>query len=289
METKEEKTFYCKDNGHQRYVFVSWEWEETPKGVFAACPICEREVEEVPAVYQNYYKMWQNQTGPRTQEGKRRSSLNGYKHGHYSQVYNVLAPALPGKFPACQNCQYREPCENEPYKWCPVNIAPMVRFVKAYQEGNLAEMKEFAGMNQAKIFQTVQMMWQEIQSKGVLVPKEIRRKINEDAGEEEIVLEWQANPLLQRIQSFIEMLGHSADQQIMTPRAKEEDENIKGYLEMEDSKAASLEETMEKNRLAMAAFSEKIQRAMIQRKLDPALMRHKEQLTREEEEDEDNG
>ena len=39
-------------------------------------------------------KPWKNATGPRTREGKARSSLNAYKHGYCSRVMPDLQLAL---------------------------------------------------------------------------------------------------------------------------------------------------------------------------------------------------
>jgi len=279
MSEKIEKTFYCHDRGHQRYVWGDTDYKEGDDGAaYALCPICKAPTKEVDDRYRSLYKGWMNATGPKNTE---RSRLNGYKHGANTTVIHLLAPALPGKFPSCEGCEYREPCENEPYKWCPVNVGPMMRFLKAYQEGSVGEMRDFAGFNQARIFQIVQMMFQQIQKHGVLVPKEIMHRPDKDGNQLETI-EWQANPLLERILSYLQALGHTAEQQVMTPAKAQDEQNFQGYLAMEGQRTEAIEERMKTNLIAMQELKQKIQLAKLQRAQDDAMLRHAEQVEFEE-------
>jgi len=287
MSEKTEKTFYCHDRGHQRYVWGSKDYEEGDDGAdYAKCPICRKPTREVPDRYRSLYKGWMNATGPKTQEGKNRVRLNGYKTGEHTTVVHLLAPALPGKFPTCEGCEYREPCENEPYTWCPVNVGPMLRFLKAYQEGSVGDLKDFAGLNQARVFQILQMMFQQIQKHGVLVPKEILHKDGKDGSQKETI-EWQANPLLERVLSYLQALGHTAEQQVMTPAKAQDEQNFIGYLQMEGQRTEAIEERLQKNLIAMQELKGKIQLAKLQRAQDEAMLRHAEQVAIEEQKKDD--
>ncbi len=281
MSGKDEKVFFCRQQGH-KHVWPASDYvidAETSQAL-ANCPICDTPADEVSWRYLNLQKAWSNATGPRTAAGKARSRLNGYKTGEHSKSFPILAPALPGRYPSCTDCEYRNPCESEPYKWCPVLIQPMIHFVKAFQEGNVDMMKQFAGINQARIFQIVQMMYMDIQKHGVLVEETEETKNG-------FRTQFKANPLLSRIPHYIEMLGHHADQQSMTPRQQQETETARGFLEAENAKVANIADYVERQKSSMHQLKLQIQKASIRAAQDPALKRYTKEIEFEEVKDDE--
>ncbi len=278
---KEEKTFYCRRTDlHQRYVWVSTEYVFGEDDVAVAeCPICGQPCQEVPRYYTRMYKMWQHATGPRTPEGKARSRLNNWKHGLRAQAATILAPAIPGKFLECNGCEYRRQCEDEQWKYCPVNLEPIMKFIKAYQEGRVTDLRELAAFSQGHVFQAVRMMFQELYKRGVIVKSE--KKSMGKNGQQFISEELKANPVLARIPEFLALLGFTAEQQMMTPKVEQDDENVKGFLEAEKAKSEKLEEYMAKQAKAVEDLKTRIQKAALQRQADEALRRHNMQVEKE--------
>ncbi|MCK5609803.1 hypothetical protein KAR91_48475 [Candidatus Pacearchaeota archaeon] len=239
------------------------------------CEICGGIVEEVPHYYANLDKMHKSATGPVTQKGKDRSKMNSYKHGMRSRQLHLLAPAIPGRYPECSGCQYGEECKDD-YKYCPVIVQPMMQFIKAYEEGNSADLRNFAGFTHARIFQILQIILKEIVEKGTLQPKVINTKYiakgNDDKpAEEETVLEWQRNPLLSQIEKLMQVLGFHADQQNMTPAKNQDQENTDGFIQAEKDKIETDREFEERRTKAMEAVKSAQIKAIENRKNDDLL------------------
>jgi hypothetical protein len=292
MSGKVAKHFFCRAH---RFYFKSDEWLENEDGVvYAVCPMCSEPTDEVPHYYANLSKMWDNapgtHTGPKTPQGKKRSSLNGFKHGLYTKQCTVLAPALPGRYAQCKHCDYFEECSAD-YKYCPVNLSLMLKFLRAYEEGNVKDLKEFAGISQGMAFQTLQMMFADVFMRGVQSEKVINKVIDKDEDGEKVeietVKELQSNPLLKRIPEFMNALGQLAEQQMMTPKNEKDDANMKGLIDAENSKTVSLEESLKKQEQGIKDLQETIKKAAADRDNDPAMQSYKKELEDEKRTDKD--
>ena len=135
-------------------------------------------------------------------------------------------------------------------------------------------MKEFAGLAQGRVWQAVQMMFMDLQQHGTLVEEADVSKIDEDGNQFGVKIRYKANPVLPRINDFMEMLGFTADQMVMTPAKQEDSENIKGFLEQESGKAADLADYLEQQKSAMHQLKGAIAKAAIRSAADPAMVRH---------------
>jgi len=255
--------FFCRPCIHY---FVSSDWyiDEIEDIIYTPCDICKQATQEIPSTKINSYKgaaaakgkhtgpkteagkkagvekRKGTATGPKTQAGKDRSKLNGYKHGNYSKEFTLLAPALPGKFPMCGDCEYNGAGCGTEFKYCPVNIKPMVELLRAYQERDNKAIREIHGLQQARALQVLEMMFQAVFKYGVLNPKEMRKKGGSAAIDysgkdtekwEEITLEWMANPLIKRIPEFMAAIGSTAEQNLMTVKSEQSQDNFDGFLE----------------------------------------------------------
>jgi len=277
-EKKREKTFYCKNSYHDKHVWWTDDFKEDPdSGIFVSeCPLCNEECPEVSYRYRNMAKAWENSTGPKTEAGKARSRLNGWKHGARSQAFSLLAPALHGKYPQCENCQYSEPCESEPYKYCPMMIQPVVEFMQAYKEGNPAALKEIAGLQVAQAFRTLQMMFADVQKRGIVLqsPKLYGKDgliaTDEDG---ETIYEISANPILAMIPKFMELIGNTAEQQEMTPRQNVDEGDINGVFVVSSKKNVDLGEYIENRNQMLGGLKKAIQVANHRSSEDDALKR----------------
>ena len=192
----------------------------------AICPECGQKTEEVPHYYANLKKMHLNAQGPRTKAGKQASSMNNFKTGMYSKKVNRLAPALFGKYAQCKNCEYTEMCQIGNMKYCPFYLGTMLRFISAYQEGRVEDLKEFAGLQQGKTQMIIEMMTDAMFDKGVLL-----EEIDKNG-----VINYKANPLIKQYPAMIETAGYSSNQNKMNPKTAEEKEQVPGggHLQKED-------------------------------------------------------
>lgn len=254
--SKDAKHFYCKACKEYWY---SDQWvlndDEAPVG---ACPSCDKPTLEVPYYYANIPKMRKNATGPKTADGKKRASMNAYKHGLYADHHHsLLAPALRGKFPECNGCSYYDDC-GDTLKYCPVNLQLITKFIQAFEEGKVDDLKQFTGVIHGHTAYTLKMLFQDIFKHGTLVPHKLRTVIDDDGLSKHSVLEWQGNPSVKRIVELMTALGLTADQQMMTPAKKVDDDNVKGFLHAEENKRDDLNEYMDKQKLAMEKLRQDI-------------------------------
>ena len=281
---RQECVFYCRNEVHEKFVWITREYVADENDInCASCPICDQPTQEVPKRFLTLKKMWDAATGPQTPEGKRRSRLNSYQHGAYAQIPILLAPALTGKYLECETCQYAAPCSEEKWQYCPVQVEPMMKFLMAYEEGNINDLRDLAAMCQGHLFNILRMAFQQVYKKGIMSEKTIRESVNRQ-GEKVTMIEWQSNPILNRIPELMQQLGFSADQQMMTPKVESDDANIKGYLKSENQREVDLKDHTQKVEKTLDDLKIKIQHAVLLRSEDGALQRYNKQIESEKKE-----
>ncbi len=208
--------------------------------MYARCPVCKDWCRAVPHYYANLGKM--HSCGPRTKDGRKRSSLNAFKHGMYAKGNNLLAPAN-GKYDICADCADKEACDNKELKYCPYKLDLMAKFVAAYENGDINAVKAFAGISQARVYMILENMMHEVLTRGVMfiAPKVHQGEVvkygvgeqNEDGeyDQYEVLNEYSLNPMIDAIPKVMSTLGMSSDQQSMNPAKQvETEESIKGKM-----------------------------------------------------------
>lgn len=199
---------------------------------FAKCPVCKAWCRSVPHYYANLERMRHNATGPKTEDGKRRSSVNGMKHGGFAQAHHLIAPAN-GKYDICGECDIKDRCEAKELRYCPYKQDLMVRFMAAVENGDVNSMKQFAGLSLGRLYVILENMFQEIMEKGPaikqprlsggkVVTMETNRVAEDGTPVEETLWEYTEHPLLGEIPKIMNTLGMTSDQQKMNP-SKQED------------------------------------------------------------------
>lgn len=212
------KHFFCRECS---YYWQSNDYTSKDKAFYSKCPNCNKSVQNVPHCYANLPKMWDNATGPRTKEGKERSSMNNYKHGMFTKNLSLLAPTLHDKYVYCKGCEYYQDCKDKKLKYCPTNLEPMLKFLAAYKEGRVSELKEIAALSQGKVQLVLEQMLYKIFDEGVVVTSKHNN-----------FEELKANPCLKYISDFMSILGFTSDQQKMNPKESDTDgKDPKGNLE----------------------------------------------------------
>ena len=219
--------FFCYDCKHY---FLSETYKLDRKLIhqtykyYSKCPLCGAKTYNVGHSFANLEKMHENAPGPQTIEGKKISSMNAFRTGMHAKKINRLAPARFGKYLQCENCEYAEMCEIGNLKYCPVNLGTMLRFVAAYQEGRVEELKEFAGIAQGNIQFMIEQITKEIFEEGLSI--ETLSKTG--------VKEYKSNPLIKSFGDLMQVAGYTSDQQQMNPRAEtEKDKILEGNLDKE--------------------------------------------------------
>lgn len=243
-DAKNIKFFHCHPC---RIVFKTTDYVTTGDSATAICPVCEstKVVETSWRVY-NVSKGWDCSTGPKTDEGKKRSSINGWKTGRFASQLHLMAPAKPGKFPLCSDCELIDDCKKTPFKYCPRDVETLAQFVHAYKEGKVNDLRDLAGITQAQMYRVFQKMFDHIMKYGVMF--EIKRPILDgegnpildNNGKPQFNIDWSKNNLIKDLPAFQSSMGFSADLQDMTPKTRQETESIKGFLDDKEKDRQSL-------------------------------------------------
>lgn len=242
-ETRHKKHFWCFTDSHywatEDYCEPSHIAEELADNgdddalnYYARCPKCQAWTQAVPHYYANLPKM--KTTGPRTEEGKRRSSLNGFKHGRYARPHHLLAPAT-GKYDICHACDQLDECKDNKLKYCPYKLDLMARVIAAYENGKLDDIKSLAGITQGRMYLVIENMLSEVMNKGVLIKQPVVKNGEpveyEEDGVPKRLYEYVANPMIKELPKMLGASGLTSDQQKMNPARQDENgEDMKSHL-----------------------------------------------------------
>ena len=204
---------------------------------YAVCPGCGEWIRANRHYYANLGKMHAAQTGPRTAEGKRRSALNGMKHGLNARPQHMLAPAN-GKYDICRDCESADECKAGTLKYCPYKTDLLARFMAAYENGEVKDMKPFAGLTQGRLYMILEMMLAEVMEKGVLLKSPLVSggtvvEYTDKDGNLQRIDQYSANPLIALLGKVMSDLGMTSDQQVMNPAKADGTDDMDGSLKVE--------------------------------------------------------
>ena len=263
MNDKNIKYFHCKSC---RFVWKTEDYLTKGDDIVAVCPICEKSDHVIETTYRvaNLALAWDNATGPITPEGKARVSLNGWKNGRNASQYHLLAPAKPGKYSICNDCQYFEECKKD-YKYCPVDLETLARFVQAYKEQNVNDLREIAGLFQGKMAKILTEMFHHVIVKGAML--EVKEPcinkdgelLRDDEGKAIIKTNYIKNALIKDLPIFMQSLGFDAVNQDMTPKTRQETEALKGYLDDKETDQEKLIEIKKRTHDELVKMREAVQ------------------------------
>jgi hypothetical protein len=258
-------------NFHHHCLECQHYWHHTAATPAAFCPNCESEnIKEVPHYVVNLSMVDpRNRTGgPRTEAGKRKSSMNAYKHGMYSRK-QTIAPALTGKYMECNSCKVRAACE-EGFEYCPVKFSQYIAMVDAIKDGNTEALKHIQAANLSHLQTIFQQIIANIYEDGLMITE--KKSFTNKSGEKIESEEHVQNPLLRRLLDLAPLIGATGAEQEVTPRSKDEIETMRGYIDSAGEDSNSLREVVERNRKELQEFREEMkQKANELRQKDDAL------------------
>lgn len=266
LEPKEAITFRCQ---HCQRTFRSApvRIDDEPKRAhpfryFAQCTECEQEVQQVNWEVGQFCAVL-NATGPRTTEGKARttanlagdherslSRFNALKHGANAKTA-MFFPARPGKYPQCANCDVdKEYCASQPA--CTKRTELMMTHLIAFQSGDPSKLTELHAINQANMASIFQDLMQTIIIDGVALRTPVH-SFDKDGGfhiaeykgvdgERQTIEEVKAHPLLKPMLDMLSKNNLSLSDLNMTPKVQTDNGIELGRtIDQEDERESALE------------------------------------------------
>jgi len=195
-------------------------------------------------------------TGPTTDEGKRRCKFNALKHGLRADTATYY-PAKPGGYPHCNGCEYRTDMECLDFGGCLKRTELLLRHQIAFESGDPSKLQAFRARTQAHIQALIDDMILAIAQDGGPRIKSPEWYYDKDGifhlarfrdaeTDEWIQLEKiEAHPLLKLLMDYISKNKMTLEDMGMTPKAQDEQESIRGYL---DHEKGSQQEALEYQR-----------------------------------------
>jgi hypothetical protein len=159
----------------------------------------------------------QKSTGPKTEEGKKNSSKNAWKHGLFAQnfVMNKIKPCLStcSQYP----CELVEDGTTQPGGQC-LDKAAVVQFYsaicEAVQNKNYSEFNELAAFTLAQHIHTVHLLVEDIQRDGTILKKEKHDKNGAYLGYEVV-----PHPSLLSLAKLVDSLNITPGELMITPQS----------------------------------------------------------------------
>lgn len=296
--------FYCRACRHRfsrspETVEDDPEREYHPYRYSATCPACGETAGQAPweiALMASYGK----HTGPKTPEGRARSSrnldghptpeeslrtrFNAMKHGLSARVATYF-PARPGKYPHCTDCEYLNAgCGDMPA--CLKRTELFMRHQIAFETGDPGLLADLRADTQAAIQAIINDIILAVVSEGVqiktpewAIDKDGRIRIaqyTDEEGNDRVIHKLYAHPLLKTLTDFLAKNNLSLADLNMTPKGQGEQEILRGYLDDEGQTRQGLLEHAEKQSALLESLSAQIERSRERTKRDPVLIEYSE-------------
>ena len=276
------------------------ELEHHPFEYFAECPQCAAEARQA-AWERALAKAWTKATGPRTEAGKAasarnleghptveetyRTRFNAMKHGLFARTATYF-PAKPGKYPQCDGCELFVECHEQ--------IACLKRtelFLKhhiAFESRDPNMLMELHAGNQAAVQALISDMIIAIAADGGPRLRTPEWYYDKDGGfhlarwQDDITQEWQQlyklepHPLLKLLIDYIAKNSMTLADMEMTPKAHDEQEFMRGYLDTQGGDDERALEYQARQTEAIDGLREAIQRSQEKTRRDPVLIEHGE-------------
>jgi len=299
--------FHCRDCGHRfesepAQVQEAPELDHHPFCYETACPQCGAPAEQA-AWERALLKAHACSTGPKTADGiaavtanldghptpeeSRLSRFNAMKHGLYARTATYF-PAKPGKYARCDGCEHAasQACLAPP-RACLKRHELMLRHQIAFetQDPHLLTLNRsdtqaaLQGLIDDMILAIAQDGGPRIQEVVWYHDKEggfhLARWIDDDGNERQIH-EIKAHPLLKPLMEFISKNAMTLADLEMTPKAKDDQAAMEGFLDRQGEQQETLLEYQERQAKALEHVKGLIERGQRRLASDPILIEHGE-------------
>lgn len=208
-------------------------------GIFALCACGAR----APEAWwmENLRQGADKKTGPRTPEGKQRSSLNAVTHGQFSNSY--LYPRKPEKYPECDHCQDREECLLDSSGYCHRKAEIFYKYFLAIKSGDPDKIRDLVAHNLAGAQQLLNHLLRDVHRLGTVIDSPILGRDSDGATIiMEGLVEYKANPSVSRLIDLLARLGMTLPEFGITPKGQKERELLQGHLTATDEDRRTADE-----------------------------------------------
>lgn len=279
------------------------EWH--PWRYFAGCPMCDSEARQA-GWERSLFKAWRAATGPKTEQGKAstalnlagnntpeqiaRSRFNAMKHGAFAKTATYY-PSKPGKYPHCSGCEhFNRGCDEFPVPpkknpaGCLKRVELFMDFHIAFDTRDPGLLTKYSATMQALAWQiTNDMILQVIQDGTALKTPEWHYdkegnlhypSMTGPDGQAAHIMRVEAHPLLKLIIDFMNRNGMALPDSGMTMKVKDENEQVRGFLDSSKADAESAQQFRERQTKSLEHMAALIERSQRRQKLDPVLIEH---------------
>lgn len=288
MTEPEKINFHCRNCG-ERFAAAAGRVVDAPSrpwhpfAYFCECPSCGNEAGQADWE-RNLVKAHAHATGPRTAEGKQVSlenlskahespiaRFNAIKHGLFARTATFF-PARPGRYPACDGCEYLDNGCGTEHKACLKRAELYMQYEIATETKDVSLLMRLMAGNQAGIQAIISDMILSIAKSG---GPELRSPVwfqdketggvrfveyTDANGIERRLEEVEAHPLLKHLMDFISKNAMSMSDMGMTVKVQEDERAIKGQLDSAESDRETVLEFQRRQSDQQKALLDLIQR-----------------------------
>jgi len=300
----DEVRFHCLDCDY-RFVAAPARVDDAPEDewhpwrYFAECPACGREAQQARNE-RALLKAWARATGPRTPEGlaaaaknleghptpeeARRTRFNALKHGLTARTATYW-PARPGRYPDCDGCEYFADCFGATA--CQKRVDLYFQHHLAFELGDPKLLNEQNADLQANLRAIINLMILDVIKDGATARAPAwyydkdggfhLAQYMDESGNPQTITELREHPMLKRIGEWVARIGLSLSDMGMTPKAREDSEEVAGYLAGQKQRQENLLEHQSRQTAALEGLAALIERSRRNAERDPVLIEHQQQ------------
>lgn len=263
-------SFYCtrkrggcgsrfSTHDYETHDYPEREWH--PFNHVATCPKCGEFAEQ--AAHQ--LAAWRAAAAPRSAEARAAisaaqrardpasyavSRFNAITHGATAETAKFY-PARPGHYALCDSCEYLMDGCGTALQHCAKRTELFVQFHLADEQGDGSLLGKLMASTQAGLMAITNDMIRDIALRGVALETPVWTKgergvelatFTDDAGQSRVLKKVEAHPLLPVLIAFIHKNTMTLGDMGLTPKAKEEEKQFKGFLDAQAADRESLQD-----------------------------------------------